>query len=294
MLPQIFCPPQLVPWFSHTRTQSADGTYSHRLLVENPDNRQDITEDLQGFVQQVHEDGRRHLRNLVPGTLDPFTQQVHIDPAQGYPERLHPETLKAYFGELMAGIIVEVLSPFDRAWCVPAYPLVLHDLAFDRLEECSQTGGDARKVPGQGGNDCLAFQTTTGGQITAILICEAKCTKNHDLRLVDAAHRDIATTTIRSLRKLVEILAHRNDAASAVWQRAIAQLWLQRPFPDNLQLFNLVSYTCGRAPRESLTWISTTSPHSTYASDRALECVEVHAEVVDIVSLAYGLGEAND
>jgi len=176
-------------WLSNTVNQSTDGRYRHRLLVENPTRRASKMSELREFVDIAHEDVRRHLRDVARFNLDPLEEPLENDPAEGYPQCLHIETLKSYFGEIFPAIIAENLSPFgETGWKVPAFMFRLHLPAIQQLEDIRQTGIPAGKVPGRTGDDCLAFRRDNNGRIIRALCCEAKCTKDHQRHLIKDAH----------------------------------------------------------------------------------------------------------
>jgi hypothetical protein len=240
------------------------------------------------FVMDVHEDGRRHLRNLASRSLDPLGSPRLADPAVGYPERLHIDTLKGYLGEILAGIVAETLSPHDiDDWKVPGFPLALHDIAFDQLETCRVTGREPTTIPGQSGNDCLAFQLSDEGHVKRCLVCESKCSSAHSANLIADAHESIGKAVLTSLRKLIEILRIRGDDESRRWVDALQVLWLGEP-NDEYEQCNMVVYVCGQHPKRSASWLSDTNPHLSYSSEQRLEAVEIHLhQVYDLVRRIY-------
>ena len=123
-------------WLKEELHESPDKTYRHRLLTENPNTRDNFLDDLSSYVRAAHEDAKRHLRELFENTLDPFGTFPPFDPAEGYPELLHMQTLKGYFGEIFAGLIAEHFSPFGEAsWKVPVFLFRYHIVAFQEFRE---------------------------------------------------------------------------------------------------------------------------------------------------------------
>src|SRR5690348_6281052 len=111
-----------VSWLRDTPSESGDEKYRHRLLTEYHNKREEIFDELRLYVQNAHEDARRYLREVFENTLDPFATSPSFDPAEGYPELLHMQTLKGYFGEIFAGLIAEYFSPFGvDGWKVPVF-----------------------------------------------------------------------------------------------------------------------------------------------------------------------------
>lgn len=146
-------------WLTSSVTVSTDRHYWHHYLVEQPEKQADILEELQLYVHKAHADARLHFQELAGYSLDPLNFGSSKDPVRGYPETLPMDTLQGCFGEILAGLIAEYFSPFGiDEWKVPAFLFRFHNAAFHRLEQLSQTGGEAKSVPGRFGDDCLAFQ----------------------------------------------------------------------------------------------------------------------------------------
>src|SRR5438552_2791306 len=93
-------------WLSSTVTVSPNKRYRHHLLYEQHDKRATILEELKIYVQRAHEDARYRLRKLAGYTLDPLNFSTSEDPVRRdrYPEALHIDDLKGWFGEVLAGL----------------------------------------------------------------------------------------------------------------------------------------------------------------------------------------------
>ena len=63
-----------------------------------------------------------------------------------------------------------------------------HEDAFNLLARMNQTGEPVTPIPGNKGNDCLAFVLNARGRIAMALVCEAKCTTGHASSYVRQAH----------------------------------------------------------------------------------------------------------
>jgi hypothetical protein len=278
-------------WLSNSVSESNDKRYRHRLLEENFDQRCEVLEDLKSYVQAAHEDARRRLRKLAGISLDPLGSTCEYDPAEGYPELLHIQTLKGYFGEVFAGLVAENLSPFDQdGWKVPAFLFRYHLPAFHQLEAIRQTGEEAGLLPGRTGDDCLAFQLDGDGRIVRSLYCEAKCTPGHRSSMVAEAHRKVSDAAIVDIPQLIEILQEYDDPVSSQWVEALRRLQLQGP-SDDYERCDFVSYVCGCAPArgDRRTWIPTDRPHQKYTARRRLEAVEAQLQDVEkLVREVYG------
>ena len=51
----------------------------------------------------------------------------------------------------------------------------IHELVFDQLEMQRELSSTPQPVPGQIGDDCVAFSQDEAGKIVASLVCEGKC-----------------------------------------------------------------------------------------------------------------------
>ncbi|WP_206208665.1 hypothetical protein, partial [Vogesella mureinivorans] len=96
---------------------------------------------------------RSRLRDLESDSLNPIPS--NLDPAKGYPEILHIQTLKGYFGETFAGIIALNFSPFGETdWEVPAFLFRFHLTEFQQLEFLQQVEDEEANLrPGRTGDD---------------------------------------------------------------------------------------------------------------------------------------------
>lgn len=284
-------------WLSNEICESEDKRYRHRLLKEKLEYRYDILDELKEFVQNAHEDARRYLRKPLE-SLDPLEQLSASDLADGYPELLHINDLKGYFGEIFAGLIAEHFSPFGYSWTVPAFLFRFHHVVFQRLEERHQTGEEIKKIPGRTGDDCLAFQLGGRGQIVRSLVCESKCTKTHRSDSISEAHKKLSADNPRpvDIRQIIAILEDRDDPESAEWIAPLRQLLLRDPNEirnpsSGYERCDFVCYICGDSPKQGdrKAWMPTIEPHKKYTGKRRLEAVETHLNDVDgLVREVYG------
>ncbi len=289
----MFKLPNIMKWLRIVKTVAPGGKYRHRLLVEDKIFRESIIAEFQEFVYLAHEDARNHLRQITCDDLDPLSPPSNTyDPAAGYPESLELQTLKGYFGEIFAGAIAENLAPFDHDdWVVPAFSFRFHQVAFDQLELWRQTGKQPGKIPGRTGDDMVAFRRDVQGKIIASLLCEAKCTKDHDTEMIAEAHTKVSNSNLKpiEIRRLIEILNDYPDTDSIQWANSLRHLFFSDDLKD-YERFDLISYLCGRSPVRAsrTTWISTEAPHKEYTGGRRLEVDETHLDdVEDLVILVY-------
>lgn len=275
---------------------TSGGRYEHALALEDGDHRSVVLPRLQALISDAHEDARARLRRLVGGSLDPLGEPNKKDPADGYPQRLHIQTLKGYFGEVLAGVVAENLHPFGmKDWEVPAYLFRFHLVDFQQLDMMDQTHVDAGIRPGRTGDDCLAFRRDADGNIVAALFCEGKCTPDHNAGMIADAHEKSSLGNLLpvDLLQLIEILEDSTDAAAARWVDALRSLYFQGPNPGpGYERFDQVTYICGRGPVKNgrKNWIPSAKPHDKYTANRRLHVAEIHLNDVEkLIKTVYGV-----
>ena len=291
------CFPEITSWLTLEVESPSGGRYEHALAVENDGRRSAILPRLRAFVSDAHEDARARLRRLAGGSLDPLGEPLKRDPADGYPQRLHIQTLKGYFGVVLASAVAENFHPFGmKDWEVPAHLFRFHLVEFQQLEMMDQTNVDAALRPGRTGDDCLAFRRDADGNIVAALFCEGKCTPDHDAGMIGDAHEKSSLGNLLpvDLLQLIEILEDSTDAAAARWVDGLRCLYLKGPNPGpGYERFDQVTYICGRRPvskngRKS--WMSSAKPHEKYTAKRRLHVAEIHLnEVEKLIKSVYGV-----
>lgn len=280
----------LKKWLIEVSSTSPDGMYRHSLLKENPEYRQNAIKELKKYIDNAHEDARKRLREIAGYNLDPLEREPQEDPTRDYPQMLHLQTRKGYFGEIFAGLFAENFDPFDEEeWEIPIYLFRYHLTEFQQLERIRQTGLSAEVRPGRTGEDCLAFKRDEEGKIIKTLCCEAKCTKDHDSNMINDAHQKASQIEIVDLPQLIEVLNCYNDEESKKWVAALRTLWL-RDLKNN-DRYDLISYVCGQQPIRKKSWISSDLPNTNYNGGRKLQAVEVHLnDVEELVNKVYDLG----
>lgn len=268
---------------------SSDRRYRHQLIKARVERHRRFLNILRQICEQAHADFIRHFRSLAGISLDPLGE-IPNDPCEGYPEQLNHRTLMGYFGEVFAGIIAEHFSPLgESGWEVPLHLFRFHLEAFHQLQTINQSGAEAGIIPGRRGDDCLAFKRNRDGQITHSLMCEAKCTADHDSGAINEAHQKLSSRPPKpvDLLQLVAALKDYSDEDSRQWAESLLQLFLDRPIKD-YETCDMVSYVCGRAPIRSTSWMPTDTPHSSYTGPRRLESVEVQlSDINQLVKEVY-------
>lgn len=285
--------PQVKSWLTVEANAASGGLYEHTLAQENGAENSCVLAHLKALVTEAHEDARIRLRRLACNSLAPFDRQSTKDPAEGYPQRLHLQTLKGYFGEVMAGVFAENYPPFGKdEWEVPAYLFRFHTVAFQQLELLKQVGGPAKVIPGRTGDDCLAFRRCKEGKITAALLCEAKCTADHDAQLINDAHvkSSMSNPLPIDLLQLIEILKDSTDPGAVEWVSCLQELSLTGGDP-HYERVDHVTYVCGRKPKKNgKSWIPADKPHAKYTGGRKLHVVEIQlTDVEQLVKDTYGV-----
>ena len=156
-------------WRHQGRTESDSAAYSHLLLTEDPLHRLSGLAGLKRYTDEAFADAKHHM--LVPPEdfFDPLG--TVREPYKGYPERLDQTTLQGYLGEVLTDGVAEHLSPCAVDWKVPAFLCRFHEDAFNLLARMNQTGEPVTPIPGNRGNDCLAFVLNAQGRIAMTLVC---------------------------------------------------------------------------------------------------------------------------
>jgi len=271
-------------WLS-IKSRSSSARYHHQVLVEEQSQRSKTISILKQIVREAHEDAKLYLHQCTEANLDPLGASSVPSIVDAYPHKLHLSTKKAYFGEIMAGLIAENFASVKPGnWRVLAFLFRLHDLAFNQLEMWRETGVPPRHVWGQFGDDCVAFSRDRTGRVNAALVCEGKCTNDHDSSMIAEAHLKLSTQVMRpiSLRRIIEILKdHSGEPEVTDWVNALYQLYYQRELRPDYRRVDLVSYTCGRRPARASSWMTPDKPHPEYKGKRDLESVEIHSVNVD-------------
>lgn len=278
-------------WLQYTLVgTNRNKSYRHTLLKEDQSHHCEVIQELRQYVQDAHEDARRHFMSLAYDSLNPFEEQAEDDPIKGYPEKLHLQTLKGYFGEIFVAIVAQYFSPLEVAnWEVPAFLFGLHRVAFQHIETINKTGGEVKHQPGRTGDDCLAFQRDSSGKIIRVLYCEAKCTADHDSDMISDAYEKVDQSVPVDFSAYMEVLKERSGASAKQWVDAIRKVWLEKK--PSYERCDLVSYVCGRHPKRKITWHLESEPYKNYKAKRRLEGVETHLYNVDsLIREVYSIG----
>lgn len=282
---------KLGTWLSETKFSSPSGHYSLRLLEEKSTERAAIWTEILDFFSEAHEDAKDMVRRVLEPTLSPYIGP-QSDPALGYPEDLHVETLLGYFGEVLAGMIAEhkdIHSVGD--WRVPAFLFRFHQVAFQKLEERNDllargqtvldVDDEKSTIPGRTGSDVLAFSRNEDGSLAKILVCEAKCLGGHRSNKVRDAHVQLSAPVRcpSGVREIIEILKDYDTEDCRQWREQLLCFRLDLESP--VVRVDMFSYAVGNKPtgrNGQISWNANDNPISDYTGNRPLEVVECYLD----------------
>jgi hypothetical protein len=269
--------------------------YTHMLIHEVEAYRSAAIPLLARYARRGHEEAKARLATFVGDVNDPrrANRGTYANALSFYPRHCEELTCQGFFGELLAGLLVELYSPHAIDWQIPAFCFYAHDLLFQELLIAAAAGTMPRRAMGHFGDDCLAFSLTSDQTaVHKILICEAKCTTDHSSSLIADAHAKISTQPIEAttiwLQTMIDSLLTRGDAHSRYWV-PILRSFKDSPDFSEQNRRDLVSYSHGRRrARVGKTWISTGQRHVNYEARRELAVLEVHLnEVRSLVADTY-------
>lgn len=269
-------------------SDSSKNAYRHRRFDEDIKKRSQTISELQNIVSEAHSDAVSYFESLIGKSLDPLKQENPDDPKIEYPQGLHLDNLKGYFGEILAANIIMHKDPFDKNdWLVPAFRFRMHNVAFEKLFASAQKSSPVKKIPGLTGEDCIAIRVNDQYQLLEFLVCEAKCTKGHDSSMITDAHAQVSDTIVPSiLPQVIEILRSQSDDNSKLI--SLLQAIILRYEEHRSKRCNLVFYACGQRPKQKKSWIESQNPHESYKLGSRLEVAEIHLnDVDDLVAKSY-------
>ena len=267
--------------------------YRHTVLSEDSAHRDGGLSALAHAVDRAHHDAKTYLADVFATTLDPFGEDQL---AKDYPSQLNTLTLQGYLGEIFAGLYAENYAPHGVRWEVPAFLFRFSNAAIEGLDRRLQLGGEATRVPGRTGDDCVAFLRDGPGRIVAWLNCEAKCTITYPGALIADGHRQLSRPLVSpvSLYQMIDILRASDDPANQRWVAALRLLRTEAAGIDGPTRADLFICVCGRKPRQHSTWITPDRPHREYDPKQPLEAVELHLDNLDAVLTAVYPGHMID
>lgn len=293
----------LLKWLSNQVNEGSGSIYRHRHMLEaDRAHLETVKPQLKTYVQQAHADAKaRFQRFLDTDSLDPLEprRSDHID----YPGSLPSQTLMGYFGEVMAGLLAQTVTPFaGDQWYVPAFLFRFHEDARSRLYELRMMNRDGqdtsrlrrRPIIGRHQDDCLAFRFGPDGKIIASLVCEAKCLQNNNQEKVDEAYEKVSQGPLIpvSLPQLIEIMESSSSQHAQQWVDALWELHLRNPL-THFQRHNFITYICGTKPNQQTgSYLPKDHPNPKYVGHIPLEVAEV--SIKSLRDLVWDLYDATE
>jgi len=275
----------LTTWLISTQMVPDAPGYLMRLHAVADTGADEALREFGGFADSAFEDVRNHLRTALTPLGESRgigTQHAgQVDPAAGFPSRLHDTVKKGILGELWAGFLAEQVEHDGHAgWRVPKFLFRFHKGALDQLQRAPEASGDLVPVPGRLGDDCIAVRLEDD-VVACLLVAESKCTGDHDAGMLKKAHESFRPLerVPADLINLISILGDYDDPDSRKYLAALQRCYLQSDQQPPERLDYLV-YVCGRPPIKKETWIPGDKPRPEYTGGRLFEASEVHLDDV--------------
>jgi hypothetical protein len=278
----------LTDWLRPSWTSEAEG-YIHVRIEEDRNKRDIVRPLLQKYLCEAHRDAREFFERAHGHSLDPRINAA-LESAYGlYPAFVERLSLAGMFGELLAGLVAEVHGPFSKQWFVPVFCFRYHDSIFRELLRAAATGSAPRRAIGRLGDDCLAFTFDGRPAICMVLVCEAKCTHDHDRALITRGLQQLSETSVLQLEflKIIQILKERRRQGDESWATEIMTFRDSILGQDKTRSDMLV-YAHGRRPARASTWIDPRVKDAAHSSSADLAAAEVYIEdISDFIETIY-------
>ena len=256
-------------------------SYHYMFVPENISSRSVAIPLLVRYIQAAHGGAIQRLRQINGNHLDPRIRAKRDQVFAHYPASCDDTTIKGFLGEVLAGLICELHSPGKKIWRVPGYSFHSHDLLFQELLR-RVAGKPPKPSLGRFGDDCIAFcLVKTRSTISRILLCEAKCTADHDAALISDAHGKLSDHPLQAsvlwLTHLIEALRVSPDPDASQWVAFIESFRDSQRFDEHFRN-DAVSYTHRRRPKKQVSWIGSAWAHTAYRARRHLTAIELHLD----------------
>lgn len=277
----------LANWLVEQHLNGTNDQYRLRLWKEQPEALASLESELRSYVDEAFDDARKKIRAGFEDSLSPFND-APTDPAANYPSLLHAQTLRGYFGEILAVIAIEHLNVLNYDdWKVPAFLFRFHDQEFQHLELINEKirsgelhNPDARNElrPGRTGDDGLAFRVNDDHVITDVLTVEAKCLVQNQGQKIQEAHEKLSKggPLPPGIRELVNLLSEYETPDASAWVESLMKL--RESGYRTATRWDAITYACGHGPvrGERVTWLPLEHPHTSYTVPRFLAGLEFH------------------
>ena len=277
--------------------------YRLRVWQEEKAELDTVRGGLVAYVQEALDDARRMMRCGLSDSLSPFDDDVpDPDPAANYPAALHRNTLKGYFGETLAGLVVEHFGAFGNDdWHVPAFLFRMHDVELRHLGIINEhlwsgkvRDPDAKSQirPGRTGDDAVAFRINDEGKITHVLTLEAKCLAKNNVTKIRKAFRNLSAERPRrgnSVWEVSYILSQYQTPQAKEWKRRLLSFYKEdHRHAEHLDGF---AYAVGKRPKKPQkrnSWLRPGAPPRDYTGGRRLEAMEFQfTDLKRLIDLLY-------
>lgn len=289
--------PKLEAWLETQIVNGRNARYQLRLWKANHSNFDNLEEELKLYINEAHEDACFKIRKALEDDLAPFTTEDE-DPTANYPSSLNTISLQGYFGETIGGALVEHLGSHGKqGWCIPAYLFRFHILELQHLEDINQRLSEgisfnpddsSERRPGRTGDDTFAFRKNNDGDITDVLVLEAKCLSRHNPDKLGDAHSQISNTKKRpiDIPRLTELLGDYDTEFAKEWRLALLKYY--RGGYRDCSRYDGVVYICKNPPVRSASWMLADNPHLKYTAGRNLEGLEIHVpNLAEVINRLY-------
>jgi hypothetical protein len=277
-------------WLRPKWTRSSAPAYTHLQLIEDASKREAAKPIIERYLREAHDDALRFFSGSYVRTLDPRARDITSRAASSYPALVEDLTLAAFFGEVMAGLISELYEPHNLRWAIPVFCFRTHSNLFLELIRAAEDNRAVGRVFGRTGDDCLAFALNAErSSLSAVLLCEAKCSYTHRQRSIQDGHRNLSQRSILQLEfgQVIQILRDRSNPGDRDWVEAIETL-RDTPSSTPSPKYDLLAYIFGTPSSAGTPRISPTTKHRAHTSATQLVAVESHlADIAPFIRTVY-------
>lgn len=257
---------------------SSTPNYFHVHISEDITERENARPLVQRYLTIAHADAISYFRRFYSLNFDPRGSAILDAALANYPAEVERLTLAGFFGEVMASLVAELVRFHSLSWLVPALCFRHHATLFRQLMGSASRSEPPKRSLGRTGDDCVGFAVdSSGSKLEHILLCEAKCSYDHNPSLIADGHKQLSDTALAQLElfRITTILQDRNDATAQAWLTAIGDLVNRKATVSDLR-YDFFFYAYGRPPKQSTTWLSPSSPHANHGGKHPLIASEAH------------------
>ncbi|WP_157655188.1 hypothetical protein [Burkholderia ubonensis] len=292
--------PQLNQWFVTVplpvgKNHTLQAWEEKRAALQKP-----FKDDVLAYFDEAYDDARRHVREGFEDSLCSFNDPA-TDPAANLPRLLHRITQQGHLGEALGALAAEHWGAAGHTdWQVPALLFRFHTTELQHLASINErivlgvpfNQDDNPEIrPGRTGDDALAFRMNAAGEITDVLVIEAKCVSANSNATIIEAHEKLSTVLTQNsgIRELVNVLAKYDTADAKKWRAALLALWQRNH--ASVRRINSVSYAVGaipKKPKSRKSWMDPLTREPKYTGTHALVGWEFQiADLDGMVDILY-------